>query len=176
MSNPRQILMTPSNARLIKQGKKWETRRFVKNDSDSCRYGGEGDLLWVRENWQLVTVPFGDIWRGPAPKRHPGGDWHVIYQADDECSRWRPSIHMPRWAGRFILKINQFHQEPLHAITDAGAQAEGMPSVDAYRREWASINGPESWDANSPVWVIRFTKTEPHRCMTRHRIGSATER
>ena len=180
------ILMTPGNASLLRRSKKWATRRLVKADGDECRYGGPGDLLWVRENWQLVELPFADqdpeshIWKGPAPKAHPGGLWHVVYQADhlrSDLPRWRPSIHIPKWAARFILKIHKVHKEPLHAIDDAGAQEEGMRDALDYRELWEEINGRGSWRDNPEVWVIRYTKTEPHLCQqTQRPTGSVRER
>lgn len=172
----RQILMTPGNARLIHRSKKWATRRLVGNDGDNCRYGGPGDLLWVRESWQLVRLPFADqepaenIWKGPAPKKDPGGDWCVVYLADclrSDLPKWRPSIHMPKWACRFFLKLHEVRKERLHDIDDAGAQEEGMRDAEAYRVLWEEINGDGSWRDNPEVWVLRYTKTEPHLCKGR---------
>ncbi|MEI2422305.1 hypothetical protein V6O07_18635, partial [Arthrospira platensis SPKY2] len=87
-----------------------------------CPYGQTGDRLWVRETFQRFT-----------------DDGEVIYKADpksfhlmndlkrDECleARWRPAIHMPRWASRITLKITGVRAERLKSITISDAMAEG---------------------------------------------------
>lgn len=65
-----------------------------------CPYGARGDTLWVRETWR----PLGSF-------------------------RWRPSIHMPRWASRLSLLIADVRVERLHDITDEDAVAEGIPRI-----------------------------------------------
>ncbi len=87
--------------------------------------------------------------------------------------RWRPSIHMPRWASRILLEITGVRVERLQDISEADAKAEGVtlpPSTcnmydgiwrDGYRDLWESINGHGSWDANPWVWVIEFKRIEP---------------
>ena len=96
--------------------------------------------------------------------------------------KWRPSIHMPRWASRITLEITDVNVERLQEISEADAKAEGVelssalasficdtPSmrrkfksayVSAFCDLWESINGPGSWDANPYVWVIEFRRVE----------------
>ena len=107
-------------------------------------------------------------------------DW----QAGESPCRWRPSIHMPRWASRILLEIVSVRVERLQAISDADAQAEGVERVvigegwrrycddeivgvppcatarDSYGTLWQQINGPGSWDANPWVWVIEFRRID----------------
>lgn len=124
----------------------------------ACPYGRPGDRLWVRETWA----------------EHPDfpGCRRAIYRADPECEydteRWRPSIHMPRWACRILLEIVSLRVERLQAINDQDAMAEG---VDAslygkshrygYSRLWEEINGAGSWSANPWVWVVEFKRGLP---------------
>jgi len=100
--------------------------------------------------------------------------------------RWRPSIHMPRWASRIQLEITVIRVERLQDISEADALAEGIQAysdgtyrdynvpddkvfdhytfaspVDSYRTLWDTINGPGSWEANPWVWVIEFRRIKP---------------
>jgi hypothetical protein len=54
------------------------------------------------------------------------------------------------------IRITGIRQEPLQAISEADAIAEGVQSVADYRTLWESINGARSWDTNPSVWVITF--------------------
>lgn len=144
--------------------------------SQFCPYGKPGDRLWVRETFQRFT-----------------DDGEIIYKADpagaevmnelkrDECleARWRPSIHMPRWASRILLEVVSVHVERLNDISEADAIAEGVSStgdgafhiendtfrspdpVECYARLWESINGPGSWEANPWVWAVEFKRVQP---------------
>lgn len=123
-----------------------------------CPYGEPGDRLWVRETW--------------------AGEESCVYRADspnDDRSnivRWRPSIHMPRWASRISLEVIEVRVERLQEITEEEAAAEGAdPSLfrepglsDGFEHRlsfahlWDSLNDYRGygWDANPWVWVIRF--------------------
>lgn len=138
-------------------------RRFP--NQQGCPYGQPGDRLWVREACMVCDI---------------GIEQHVAYRADGEPDeswlrplRWRPSIHMPRWASRITLEVTGVRVERLQDISDADAKAEGAPMSWAsaqYRggtwRQgfsdlWRQINGPDSWDANPFVWVVSFKRITP---------------
>jgi hypothetical protein len=153
----------------------------------ACPYGQPGDRLWVRETWledpeddgtwaytQYVGCkgsPLSDI-----PRKFQKPE-HCIYREGWNGSdlRWRPSIHMPRWASRILLEVVSVHVEWLQDISEKDARAEGVtiedrhmsgycvgqflpPSIRAYRDLWESINGVGSWDANPWVWVVEFKR------------------
>jgi hypothetical protein len=96
------------------------------------------------------------------------------YQNERGTWRWRPSIHMPRWASRITLEITDVRVERLQDISEADAKAEGVSMPDGtptppdfwsyqqeFRHLWEQINGPGSWNANPFwVWVIEFKKLE----------------
>ncbi|EOT15959.1 hypothetical protein L346_02711 [Pseudomonas aeruginosa MSH-10] len=173
----------------------------------ACPYGQPGDRLWVRETWTDVNLcgapalayradeDIRDLMeesgflddRGafnyddPRVKPYPFACWY----ADLDQARWRPSIHMPRWAFRILLEITAVRVERLQDISDDQAEAEGVErpenitNVDAwdgaerelfnamnqprarFRRLWSDINGSESWDSNPWVWCIEFKRVTP---------------
>lgn len=142
----------------------------------ACPYGQTGDRLWVRETWAY------GIHALAADKDEDGP---FVYAADGTtqgrlCERWRPSIHMPRWASRILLEIVSVRVERLQSISEADAEAEGCAAepcdhkrqscedvgccgptaVGAYRYLWDSINGAGSWASNPWVWVVEFKRVE----------------
>lgn len=137
-----------------------------------CPYGRPGDTLWTRETWQLCRFfDDGDVfeWHGKGPESHPGGDWQLVYAADghpehidDRGWKWRPNIFMPRWACRLLLRVEEIAVEQLHDITDVGAHAEGLESVEAYRELWNKLHPKAKWDDVNPyVWVVKYSRVVP---------------
>lgn len=139
-----------------------------------CPYGQPSDSLWVRETWQGPLLD-GDTmeneYRGSPDDFHKpeycvyaadgGPPPEFVTQDDELVCRWRPSIHMPRWACRILLEITSVRVERLKDISHEDAMAEGMAWDDAvydYSRLWESLNGPGSWDANPWVWVVEFKR------------------
>ncbi len=84
-----------------------------------CPYGQPGDRLYVKET-HAFNAPI-DV--------SPTG---VVYRADEariwsawKPKRWRPSIHMPRWASRITLEVVSVRVERLQDISEEDARAEG---------------------------------------------------
>ncbi|MEL2301122.1 hypothetical protein AAER91_18290 [Klebsiella pneumoniae] len=152
-----------------------------------CPHGKPGDRIWVRETFCPVddTQYGGEKWVDyrATPRyeaTHPAG-WDSAPN-DTEALKWRPSIHMPRWASRILLEITDVRVERLNAISEEDATAEGVPPAGsllpdypgtfltpkgdfatakvAFQRLWESIYGEESWKANGWVWVISFKRVE----------------
>lgn len=143
----------------------------------SCPYGQPGDRLWVRETYALhhawdECAPCVAESVTPRPRV-----WHRADAPDaiDGRGRWRSSIHMPRWASRITLEVTAVRVERLHDISEADAEAEGVTAEpsngladspvglsarEAFADLWASINGPESWEARPWVWVVSFKRLE----------------
>ena len=144
-----------------------------------CPYGQPGDRLWVRETWDWRDWSWNKDCRvriayaadgEQADKTSPVGWRPTIYNYE----RWRPSIHMPRWASRITLEVLGVRVERLQDISEEDARAEGVALEDgqwtdedgtlrsdyrtAFRRLWISINGQDSWDANPWVWVVEFRR------------------
>lgn len=104
-------------------GSKWPWSEDAERACDfwhPCPFGAVGDRIWVRETWARYNIDQNshDIaYRATTPE-----DW-------PEEGRWRPSIHMPRWASRILLEITDVRVERLNAISEEDAIAEGMQGV-----------------------------------------------
>jgi hypothetical protein len=85
--------------------------------------------------------------------------------------RWRPSIHMPRWASRTTLEIVGVRVEQLCDISEEDAIAEGVDADDrglayvtasaAFFSLWGAIHGAASVSANPWVWALTFRRVQP---------------
>lgn len=164
-----------------------------------CHYGLPGDRLWVRETWRVgawdeSTCCVATDYKADGYCRREWlrvDDEDLFIRLRQQCiddaraalgpadrytwepgrspCRWRPSIHMPRWASRITLEITDVRLEQLQDISEADAVAEGCTpirpelgrsAVEEFRLVWEQINGPGSWNANPWVWVIEFKKLE----------------
>lgn len=88
-----------------------------------------------------------------------------IYSADlSEADRvhwkFRPSIHMPRWASRLTLIVGAVKIERLQEISHDDVEKEGINKIINWRGEfrvlWDSLHGAGAWDANPEVVVLPF--------------------
>ncbi len=199
----RPVIFNGEMVRAILDGRKTQTRRVIANVSPDnciplhkptktkdgiythvmdapghglCPFGQVGDRLWVRETWARYNIDqdaHDMAYRATTPD-----DW-------PKEGRWRPSIHMPRWASRITLEITAVRVERLNDISEADAKAEGVQAIennfgngpaycdyllpnlddaaewynragDSFKSLWKSIYGAESWRANPWVWVIEF--------------------
>ena len=170
-----------------------------------CPYGQPGDRLWVRESFCLEG---GDDYaleesrypRDGRPVRPNNADddstgWMVPWyratdgepnivpddlpDSSDDRTRWKPSIHMPRWASRITLEVTEVRVQRLQDISPEGILAEGVdngssnPSMGerwanmqrmAWTDLWDSINGQRpgcAWGDNPWVWAVSFKKEKP---------------
>lgn len=162
-------------------------------DDFRCRYGRAGDRLWVREAWGLALDSNGWANGGATLTYRADGKQlpltadrfdllNTVGQIKTWHRKWRPGIHMPRWAARIILEIESIRVEKLQKISTDDIVAEGLeiPAVDYsvadhpwaldverdnYAREqwrtgWDSINGAGSWKKNPWVWVVTFKRIQ----------------
>jgi hypothetical protein len=140
-----------------------------------CPYGDIGDRLWVREAHALLprTAYRASVGTGTIEQvEHPtdGYTAAVFREGFDRSGapKWRPSIHMPRWASRITLEIVSVRVERLQDISNEDAVAEGIgtpldiryAALDEFKPLWESINGAGSWAANPWVWVVEFKRLE----------------
>jgi hypothetical protein len=144
-------------------------------------YAAPGDRLWVRETWAVSRV-----FDRTRPSEIPTNtrDIPVWWAADGIAEeswmnrgRWRPSIHMPRWASRLTLEVTSVRVERLQDISEEDAVAEGAATPRAvksmrlmhggsaehadarvwFKHLWDEINGTRApWASNPWVWVVGF--------------------
>lgn len=161
---------------------------LIKRSGIPFRHGIVGDRLWVRETWGLRTGS--DYEHSPRVFYKDGENKLIHWMADNnigkkyglslsENDRWRPSIHMPRWASRINLEITNVRIERVKYISLDDCIAEGAgytgngvgyydpqePSVEPdtlFAELWNSIYKDPwtEWDANPWVWAIQFKKLE----------------
>lgn len=170
----RPILFNGDMVRAILDGRKTQTRRVIKPqphdiaDRSSeevnaawqegfipvkCPFGKVGDLLWVRESFNLVTYDELHPRESPNPMEQMKGymNNHLVFAAGGVTyhpihgkARWKPSIHMPRWASRITLEITGVCVERLQDISEDDALAEGLWTgvwgEDGY---WVSVGEPD---------------------------------
>lgn len=156
------------------------TSVFVRRRSTTWQTVKPGDKLWVRENWRVGRgydgVKAGDL---PTPEETPIKLWHEATPElyFERSGKLRPSIFMPRWASRLTLTVKATKIEPLHAITEADALAEGIicydpddiddaeyayreggvifgSAVEAFAALWIELHG--TWNLNPEVVALTF--------------------
>jgi hypothetical protein len=174
--------------RAILDSRKTQTRRVMKLDEITaagirgimrgtgpvfafCPYGQPGDRLWVREAFFAED--------GLALRReHQRGQ--VYYRANVNIPvsfKWKPSIHMPRWASRITLEITKVRVERVQEISEEDVRAEGIQVVGygdypdqfsgkhLYQELWDKLNreregGKYAWARNPWVWVLEFRRLD----------------
>nr|WP_222935099.1 hypothetical protein [Pseudomonas fluorescens] len=181
----------------------WETGK----DIIRCPYGKPGERLWVRETWSDVNLQGapgiayradGDVrdlmedasfldedgafnYDDPRSKPYHFACWSEDLLGGKE-GRWRPSIHIPRWASRILVEITAVRVERLQDISEDQAKSEGVrlytdhaelgewwhvDGIDTYSADprksfellWSSVGG--DWVANPWVWVVEFKRVTP---------------
>lgn len=203
----RPILFSTPMVKAILDGRKSQTRRVLKPQPNLVREPRHpyhvGQRLWVRETWaHYQTInhilhsggrAFDEASDGLAGYRADGHDTiedfrtHVrimsgcdLVAVEIHGDRWRPSIHMPRWASRLTLTVTDARVQRLQDISEADARAEGvewmnppasMPDATpediagigyqyAFATLWNSINAKRpgcSWKDNPWVVVVGFS-------------------
>ncbi|SDA15177.1 hypothetical protein [Sphingomonas sp. NFR15] len=128
----RPIIFSAAMVRALLAGHKTQTRRLATSPLRHCAVG---DRLYVREafrvdysaNWYRE-----DLGRCPTPSEMDPTCTGIEFFADGERElggNGYPSMHMPRWASRLTLIVESVKVEPLQAISEADAAAEGAMPV-----------------------------------------------
>ena len=111
-----------------------------------CPYGVPGDRLWVRETWRPETeADTGHVFvRYRADNHTEDFERDLILAAMNGLDRWRPSIHMPRWASRINLINTSVRVERVGDISEEDAQAEGC--INDVRLQYGHMTGPIDYE------------------------------
>ena len=149
-----------------------------------------GDLLWCREAWRPQMDK--DLWccveyRADGSRIKPkikddnmgecfAAQCHAVdpdlrkHGIEPEPLRWRPPIHMPKWASRLTLRVTGVRVERVQDINGDALREEGLdippgpplsPRETEYWRPafadlWNSIHGPDAWSRNDWVAAVSF--------------------
>lgn len=140
-------------------------------------YGKPGDVIYVRETHAFAErrgVHPEMVWYRADGENQPGRQMGLSYV--DREGRWRPSIHMPRWASRVDLPITSVRVERIQDITEKDARAEGAEmgrvmglgrlGMESYREGFALLweeSYPGSWERNDWVWVYEWDEIKLRR-------------
>lgn len=121
-----------------------------------------GERLWVREVWQAYDQQ---------PKRFGGtsslagammrvyanppieGESVIEYRADEtkDTGRWRPSIHMPKWASRISLEVTEVRVQRLQDVSEDDALEEGLTPEACAEVLYATSGRME---LESECWIV----------------------
>lgn len=118
------------------QGDPAALRSLLAESGRKCPYGQHGEQIWVRETFAIDD----DGYVESAVYRADGMALPVL-PATRKPNKWRPSIHMPRWASRILLEIVSVRVERLNDCSEADALAEGISTVRTH--EWDAAHFPE---------------------------------
>lgn len=194
----RPILFSGPMVRVILAGAKTQTRRALAPDlfissggavvrmasvgpattgiqEAHCPYWRRpGDALWVRETWARDDEDGCMMYRADLGRDASADAWEQGRIEGVPRYRWRPSIHMPRWASRITLEVTSVRVERLQDISEADALAEGivetrggfgLPDGSHYHAAdprisywslWDAINGAGSSERDPWVWAVAF--------------------
>jgi len=172
------ILFSPEMIRALKKGVKTQTRRTMK--AATCPFGEVGELLYVREDYQLPAY-LDSV--SPSGVTAPNVKIHYTADGDSPFSgmgKPRSNMYMPRWMSRMTLELTGVKSEKLKEISHEDVLAEGISSEQAYEAIagqsryfigeayqkayaalWDKLHGSGAWDVNPFVWVLRF---KVHHC------------
>jgi len=133
-------------------------------------FGAPGDRLWVRETWAEAFEINRTFYRadadddGTIPYLLNGAGGLGGGVGNATVDKWRPSIHMPRWASRITLEVERVWAERVQEISEANAWAEGCPeeripnglpsSVAWFYEQWNSIYAAKGFGWNTNCWVF----------------------
>jgi hypothetical protein len=155
-----------------------------KMESGHSPYGPKGDILWVREAWQVLGIreldPATGEHRVSVRYRADNGHESFLLNKDTEAleqarrfakkTGWSPNIFCPRWACRLFLLVKDVRVERVQDITIEDAKAEGV-EVDlrdrvanhyrgAFQKNWNDTYDEDGlrWRDNPWVWVVEFER------------------
>lgn len=150
-----------------------------------CPFGVPGDRLWVKETHQFYQSygergELNDYWTSRCEGDRPDSiEYFATVKDGHHPDRWRPSIHMPRWASRITLEVVSVRVERVESISELDALAEGfegettrdelngVPGTyvvgsarDQFLATFYDLNKRAPRGTNPWVWAITFKRLE----------------
>ncbi|ATG47629.1 hypothetical protein CEW89_08605 [Celeribacter ethanolicus] len=131
-------------------------------------YVENGDMLY-----RLIDQSREDAKKAGAPLRD--SYYEYSWTPGQGPTRWRPSIHMPRWASRLTLTVTDVRVQRLQEISEADAVAEGCKGFvsrdgedgegprEEFRALWDSLNADRGFGWSKNPWCAAYTFTV-HKC------------
>jgi len=107
-----------------------------------CNFGTEGDILWVRENWEDYTDP--ELNKGFKDEARE------LFLSSPDKKSWPSFEFMPKAACRIFLKITSIRPDRLQNIVD---------EESAYKM--GNYSYKDLWKRNKWVFVIDFERIDP---------------
>ncbi len=164
MTDDRPINLQEEAARAVHKGRKSELRVPIKPqprllthvDWDDCPLAHR--YLWVREKWAVA-----DEYDELLPRELPVGTQVYYTMSPPVCGplrgKWRSSTHMPRWASRSCLLVEECWIEKLHDIEEASLYREGALNLKDFLSRWdLQYATTDYWaKANPWVWCVQFS-------------------
>lgn len=175
----RPIIFSAPMVRALHAGRKTQTRRLA---TSPLRRVQPGDRLYVREAVSCGGV-FTDVVEVRYRAHQSSSHTEFVEQVPVDLAtsglpawpKYRPSIHMPRWASRLTLIVEGVKVEPLQSISAADAAAEGIERElggwktyddgpraigqrESFASLWASLHpkAGERWQDNPHVVALTF--------------------
>lgn len=166
----RAIIFSAAMVRALLAGRKTQTRRLA---TSPLRHVQLGDRLYVRE-----AVSCGGVFSDVVELRYRAHEQASYTEFVEQVPvsraisalpafpKYRPSIHMPRWASRLTLAVTGVRQEPLQSMKgqhplESDAIAEGVNRIhhgdgDYYYSVFRDHPHPSNWsdpaDAFRELW------------------------
>lgn len=159
------MLFQGALARLLAMGAKTVTRRPAHGlmvDASGKPTINVGDLIWVRETWRISVIHGLECSLAYRAGGSPRVTVVSVKQAQGavfrESATWRPSLHMPRWASRTVLRVTESRVEHLEPLADDEARAEGFSDSQAFTNTWDAIYRDSGFALSTrpAVVVLRF--------------------
>lgn len=153
----------------------WNAPGELKPYIKRCPFGGPGDLLWVREKWAHNQFMAEIECTGPGDCFYAA----TCSETRHAATKWRPSIHMPRWASRLTLEVLEVRVQHVQEIDCNDIRAEGLNCqqhdfasgfcvgyckslYEQWVEAWDSIYGNRgfAWADNPWCWAITFRRAD----------------
>ncbi len=145
-----------------------------------CRYGGPGDILYVKETWSVIGPDTGPDFVVPTDMPHlhhaeSGFDQLVVHRAGKDKfdwtkyggqPKWRSPLFMPATGARLFLEVESIEPKLLHDMTEEDAKLEGVELFADFAPTWRNDrNGnPASYRwKNGKISPMIESKLNPDR-------------